>query len=87
MGNYGTERWEKGAFEKDSEARCVRNVLAAAAAERRSERGEGRGGVDEGWWAEGSEEQRNYTGLQIVRELSGLQRSAVCFTSQAHLSA
>lgn len=46
MGNYGTERWEKGAFEKDSEARCVRNVLAAAAAERRSERGEGRGGVD-----------------------------------------
>lgn len=52
----------------------------------REERG-GEGWMDEGWWAEGSEEQRNYTGLQIVRELSGLQRSAVCFTSQAHLSA
>lgn len=48
VGNYGTERWEKGAFEKDSEARCVRNVLAAAAAERRSERGEGRRGEGRG---------------------------------------
>lgn len=74
MGNYGTEWWERERLGKDSGARCVRNVLAAAAHR-------GVGGWMDGWWVEGERGPFELHGLQIVKELSGLQRSTVCFAS------
>lgn len=65
----------EGAFGKDSGARCVRNVLAAAACR------------EVGGWMDGREGGRvggvevKQHSLQIIKELSSLQRSTVAFTS------